>query len=303
MSVTDPAGPLLRVTDLVIEFDTPAGRRRVVDGVSFSVGEGEVLGILGESGSGKTMSTLAVLGLVHGRPGVVGGQIELRLGEERHALLDGLPEMLSPGSVAGSVRKDDRRWERHVHRRMRGIWGRGMTAVFQNPKHSLDPLMTIGRQLEESVRLSEPFLRPDAAGTRAIDWLAKVKLTDPARVHRSYAHELSGGMCQRAMIAIAIARLPQLLIADEPTTGLDTTVRAEIVELFRDLMHDRQRAMLYISHDIREVLYLADRVMVMRQGRIVEEASASDLERGVGRRHPYTATLLQAADLPVGEAA
>jgi ABC-type dipeptide/oligopeptide/nickel transport system ATPase component len=169
--------------------------------------------------------------------------------------------------------------------------------VFQNPRHSLDPLMTIGAQVEESIALAEPDFDKTKRREAAIEWLDKVQMNQPVRVHGSYAHELSGGMCQRAMIAVALARQPQLLVADEPTTGLDTTVRAEIVGLFKDLLADRRRSMLYISHDIREVLHLSDRVIIMRHGQIVEEATAADLRDGVGERQAYTASLLAAAEL------
>ncbi|MCB9541745.1 MAG: ABC transporter ATP-binding protein [Myxococcales bacterium] len=290
--------PLLEVQDLVIEFDTRAGRRRVVDRVSFRLDRGEVLGILGESGSGKTMTTMAVLGLVDGRPGVMSGEITLHDGDTPIRLLHDLPDVLH--EKGDRVTKNDRKWQRRMHQRMKPLWGRMMTAVFQNPRHSLDPLMTIGRQVEESIALTHPEL--DAAGRRAkaIDWLDRVQMNEPARVHAAYAHELSGGMCQRAMIAVALARRPRLLIADEPTTGLDTTVRAEIVELFRSLLEEERRSMMYISHDIREVLYLADRVIVMKDGRIVETETADNLRLGRGERAPYTAMLLSAASLPTG---
>ncbi len=293
--------PMLRVSDLIIEFDTAAGRRRVVDNVSFEVEPGDVLGILGESGSGKTLSTLAALGLVPGRPGVMAGRIELNIDGQHHELLAELPGVVR--TRRGVTEKDDRRWQRIVQKQMRPLWGHAMTAVFQNPKQSLDPIMTIGRQLDESVRLAEPELQSTAVHTRSLEWLARVKLHNPTRVHSSYAHELSGGMCQRAMIAIALARKPRLLIADEPTTGLDTTVRQEIVELFHELLVAERRAMIYISHDIREVLFLARNVIVMRAGHIVERATADTLRLGQGKRHEYTATLLHAADLPVGEVA
>ena len=288
--------PLLAIEDLVIEFDTPKGRRRVVDGISFHVDEGEVLGILGESGSGKTVSTLAALGLVGGTPGVVSGSVRLRDGDTVHPLLDGLDKVVRQRD-GKPARKNMRRWRRLVQKRMRPLWGRMMTAVFQNPRHSLDPLMTVGAQVEESIALAEPSLSKDARRARAVEWLDRVQMNGPERVHGSFAHELSGGMCQRAMIAVALARAPQLLVADEPTTGLDTTVRAEIVGLFKDLLADRSRSMLYISHDIREVLHLSDRVIIMRHGKIVEEATAAELRDGVGERQPYTASLLAAAEL------
>lgn len=291
------SAPLLEVEDLVIEFDTREGRRRVVDHVSFAVGEGEVLGILGESGSGKTMSTLAVLGLVQGHPGVMSGAIRVRDGDRVHDLLEGLPSVISR-RAGRPDRKDDRRWHRMVQKRMRPMWGRVMTAVFQNPRHSLDPLVTIGAQVEESVRLAHPELARDAVRRTALEWLERVHMPEPPRVHASYAHELSGGMCQRAMISVALAREPRILVADEPTTGLDTTVRAEIVALFKELLADRGRSMLYISHDIREVLYLSERIIVMRHGKVLETTTAHALRVGEGERAPYTAMLLSAADLP-----
>lgn len=293
---------LLEVEDLVIEFDTPRGRRRVVDGVSFQLAEGEVLGILGESGSGKTMTTMAVLGLVAGKPGVMSGRIDLNQDGQRVALLDGLERLVKGAS--SPLRKNSRKWDKIIHRRMRPLWGCAMTAVFQNPRLSLDPLMTVGAQVDESIRLARPGLTKAACRAAAVEWLAKVQMNDPARIYTSYPHELSGGMCQRAMIAVALARAPRLLIADEPTTGLDTTVRAEIVDLFQELLAEQRRSMLYISHDIKEVLYLADRVLIMRHGKVLETQTAHDLRYGVGERHEYTQSLLSAADLrPPKEAA
>ncbi len=292
---------LLDVRDLVIEFDTAKGRRRVVDQISFSLARGEVLGILGESGSGKTMTTMAVLGLVDGSPGVMGGQITLHDDDMAIELLADLPQYVQ--TKGKQQVKADRKWQKHIHRRMQPLWGRMMTAVFQNPRHSLDPLMTVGRQVEESIALALPDLDGNGRRDKAVDWLDRVQMNEPERVHGAYPHELSGGMCQRAMIAVALARRPRLLIADEPTTGLDTTVRAEIVELFRGLLEEERRSMLYISHDIREVLYLADRVIVMKDGRIVETETADNLRLGRGERAPYTAMLLSAASLPAGEGA
>ena len=293
--------PLLSVQDLVIEFDTRHGRRRVVDKVSFDLAPGEVLGILGESGSGKTMTTMAVLGLVAGEPGVMGGSIKLLDGTHQLELLADLDRVTA--RKGDRVVKNGRKWRRLVHKRMQPLWGRMMTAVFQNPRHSLDPLMTVGAQVEESIALALPDLGTDEVEAKAVDWLDRVQMNQPERVHGAYPHELSGGMCQRAMIAVALARRPKLLIADEPTTGLDTTVRAEIVELFRALLEEERRSMMYISHDIREVLYLADRVIVMKGGKVVETETAENLRLGRGKRADYTAMLLSAADLPTGAAA
>jgi peptide/nickel transport system ATP-binding protein len=290
---------LLSVQDLIIEFDTPVGRRRVVDGVSFELAEGEVLGILGESGSGKTMSTMAVLGLVGGSPGVMGGRILLNEGGQPVDLLQGLSGLVRE-KAGQPARKNERKWRKTIAARMAPLWGRVMTAVFQNPRHSMDPLMSIGAQVEESVRLAEPELDAAAVKLRAIEWLERVQLNQPERVHESFAHELSGGMCQRAMIAVALAREPRILIADEPTTGLDTTVRAEIVDLFEELLADRSRSMLYISHDIREVLHLSDRIIVMRQGKVIETVTSDAVRAGEGTRQPYTASLLAAANLSFG---
>ena len=289
---------LLRVENLCIEFDTERGRRRVVDDVSFEVNVGEVLGILGESGSGKTLATLAVMGLVDGSPGVVGGRITLYDGANGPVdLLAGLDDVLSKKN--GAYRKKNRRWRRIIHRRMAPIWGQVMTPIFQNPRASLDPLVSVGAHVRESVRLAEQTLSKSQAEGRALEWLERVQMNQPERVYQSYPHELSGGMCQRAMIAIALARRPKLLIADEPTTGLDTTVRAEIVELFRRLLAEERRAMLYISHDVREVLYLADRVMVMREGKVLETATSSELQNGEGTRADYTTFLMKASDIEI----
>lgn len=287
--------PLVDIQDLSVEFDTSGGRRRVVDGLSFSIAPGEVLGVLGESGSGKTMATMALLGLIDGYPGVVSGDIYVPDAHGSMNLLAFPKQTLTTKS--GRIEKNIRLWQKRTHEVMREYWGSFMTAIFQHPRSSLDPLETIGRQVTESVSLAHRFDTADEIRERALQWLAEVQLTDPERVYASYPHELSGGMCQRAMIAVAIAREPKLLIADEPTTGLDSTVRAEIVSLFRSLVENRQRSLIYISHDIREVLYLADQVVIMRHGQIVEKVSAEDLYQGIGTRHPYTEVLMTASEM------
>lgn len=291
--------PLVDIRNLKVTFDTDQGRRTVVDGISLEVRPGEVLGILGESGSGKTMTTMALLGLIDGYPGVVDGQILVATEQGQTDLLSG-PRTALRGS-GEEIQKSQRRWTRETRKTMSSYWGHFVTAIFQHPRASLDPLDTVGRQVDESVRLANPDFSRAQTRVKTMEWLNEVQLTDPERVASSYPHELSGGMCQRAMIAVAIAREPKLLIADEPTTGLDSTVRAEIVELFRALLKKHGRSMMYISHDIREVLYLSDRVIVMRHGQIVESVSAQDLHMGIGARHPYTEVLMSASEIAFTE--
>ena len=291
---------LLAVDELTIEFDTADGRRTVVDSVSFALEEGEVLGILGESGSGKTITTSAILGLIQGYPGVVRGRALLNFEGQEINLFEGLDEVVRPRK--GRLEKNIGVWDKRTARRMKRLWGSGLTAIFQNPRASLDPLVTIGKQVEKSAQLAQPSRSKSQARGVALEWLERVKLPDPARVFRSYAHELSGGMCQRAMIAVALAREPKLLIADEPTTGLDTTVRAGIVELFAELIGQHRRSMLYISHDVREVLFLSDRIMVMKDGRVLEISRAADIRAGRGQRAEYTQFLLDAANIRVERA-
>ena len=286
---------VVSVRDLIIEFDTPAGRSRVVDGVSFSVEPGEVLGILGESGSGKTMSTQAILGLIDGYPGVMGGEIELKLKGEIHSLLRALPEYLF--TKKSKLEKHERAWRKHRYTEMKDLWGRGVTAIFQNPRRSLDPLMTVGQQVLESITSRSPELSKEECSREALTWLERVQMVNPSRVYSSYPHELSGGMCQRAMIAVALACKPSVLIADEPTTGLDATVRAQVVQLLQELIKDERCAMLYITHDIREMLYLADRVIIMRHGEVLERVTTQQLREEAHQRHEYTRTLLEAAGM------
>jgi len=254
---------LLEVENLQTHFRTPEGVNRAVDGVSFEVGEGETLAIVGESGCGKSVTASSILRLV--------------------------PE--PPGKIAGAIRFEGRDLLKLAEREMRRIRGKDISMIFQEPMTSLNPVLTVGRQIGETLRLHQGLDRK-AAEARAIEMLVLVGIPEPRRRLREYPHQLSGGMRQRVMIAIALACSPKLLIADEPTTALDVTIQAQILELMRSLKHRVGAAIVLITHDLGVVAEVAERVMVMYAGRKVEEAPVADLFRSP--RHPYTQGLLGA---------
>jgi oligopeptide/dipeptide ABC transporter ATP-binding protein len=256
---------LLQVEDLRTCFSTPRGVVRAVDGVSFSVDRGETLALVGESGCGKSMTALSLLQLVPEPAGYI---------EAGRVLLDG-EDLL------------DLTFEE-----MRTVRGRRIGMIFQEPMTSLNPVFTAGQQLVEAMTVHG--MAPAAARARAVELLAQVRLEDPTRVLRQYPHELSGGMRQRVMIAIALANDPDLLIADEPTTALDVTVQAQILALLADLQRERRMAVLLITHDLGIVAEMADQVAVMYAGEIVEWGPAAALYRAP--QHPYTRGLF--ASLP-----
>ena len=257
------SGALLEVEGLVTTFPSGRVRARVVDQVDLSLRAGEVLSLVGESGCGKSVTALSVLRLVQ-RPGrIEAGSIRL---EGRELLTLPVPEM-------------------------RRIRGRAISMIFQEPMTSLNPVQRVGNQVVEALRLHTELSRP-AALRRAVELFEAVRIPDPAQRIRAYPHQLSGGMKQRVMIAMALAARPQLLIADEPTTALDVTIQAEILSLLRQLREERNTAILLITHDLGVVNEVADRVAVMYAGRIVETGSRGALLSAP--RHPYTRGLLRA---------
>jgi peptide/nickel transport system ATP-binding protein len=255
--------PLLSVRDLCVRFDTADGQVHAVDEISFDVAPGETLGVVGESGSGKSACFQAILGLTRGRG---------RSHVSGSAKLDGV-ELIGAGERA-----------------LRGVRGMGIGMVFQDPLSSLHPFFRIERQLVEAVRAHRRGVSRASARTVALEALEQVCLPDPAGVLRAYPHELSGGMRQRVMIAIAVVNHPRLVIADEPTTALDVTVQARILELLDDLRREHGTAIVLITHDLGVVAQGTDRTAVMYAGRIVEHASTRELFRGP--QHPYTWGLL-----------
>ncbi|UJR80210.1 ABC transporter ATP-binding protein [Sandaracinus amylolyticus] len=256
------AEPLLVVEDLVTVFETDEGPLRAVDGVSFEVPKGGTLALVGESGCGKSVTSLSIMGLV--------------------------PE---PGHVAsGRILFGGRDLAKMDERALRALRGRRISMIFQDPSSSLNPVYTVGRQIEETLR-AHLGMSARAARARAIELLAKVGIPAPAERVDAYPHQLSGGMRQRVMIAIALACEPELLIADEPTTALDVTIQAQILELLGTLQRETGTSVILITHDLGVVAELADEVVVMYAGRVVERAERSALF--ASPRHPYTRGLLR----------
>ncbi|MGH8984498.1 MAG: ABC transporter ATP-binding protein [Acidimicrobiia bacterium] len=255
-------GPLLEIADVKTHFKTARGLVRAVDGVSFSLERGRTLGIVGESGSGKTVLSRSIMGLL----------------PKRNVVRE------------GSIRFEDREIGDLVPHDMRQIWGSQMAMVFQDPMTSLNPVMRVGKQITESL-LYHLDISKSYADELALALLSSVGIPEPQRRLREYPHQLSGGMRQRVMIAIALACGPKLLFADEPTTALDVTVQAQILDLLQTQQHERFMAMILVTHDLGVVAGRADEIAVMYAGKIVEKASASVLFTDM--KMPYTEALLQ----------
>ncbi len=255
---------LLEVSDLRTRFHTPEGTVYAVNGISFDLHEGETLAVVGESGCGKSVTMLSILRLIAIPPGEI---------------------------VSGTAMYRDRDLLRLKDKELEHIRGKEIAMIFQDPMTSLNPVLTIGRQITEMLR-THVAMDPQQASKRAVDLLEAVGIPDPPRRLGDYPHQFSGGMRQRVMIAMALACQPGLLIADEPTTALDVTIQAQILELVSRMRQQLGMAMIWITHDLGVVAGLAERVIVMYAGFIVEKASVDDLYDDP--RHPYTIALLAA---------
>jgi len=252
---------LLSVSNLKTHFNTRAGLVRAVDDVSFHIDRGEMLGIVGESGCGKSITALSIMRLIS-----------------------------EPGRIAGgSIRFRDQELTTVSEERMRKIRGNDIAMIFQDPMTSLNPVFTVGEQISEALRLHRKLSRNEARDA-AVEAMREVAIPSPERRIEDYPHQLSGGMRQRVMIAMALACDPDLLIADEPTTALDVTIQAQILELLNDLRKTRDLAVLLITHDLGVVAETVDRVCVMYTGRVVEEAPVMQIFEDP--KHPYTRGLL-----------
>jgi oligopeptide/dipeptide ABC transporter ATP-binding protein len=254
---------LLRVRDLVVEFPLARGTLRAVDGVSFDVHQGEALGLVGESGSGKTMALRALVGLLPRTARITGGSIELA-GQEL---------------VSAS------------ESRLRSVRGRLVSMIFQEPMTALNPVMPVGEQIAEAPLVRLGLGRRDAR-QQALDLMRRVGIPDPVRRYEAYPHELSGGMRQRVMIAIALSAGPSLILCDEPTTALDVTVQDQILKLLRGLQEDLDVALVFVSHDLAVIAQTCSRVAVMYAGQLVEDGEVASVFSEP--RHPYTLGLLRA---------
>jgi oligopeptide transport system ATP-binding protein len=254
---------LLEVEELKVSFFTPVGEVKAVGGISYSLDYGEVMGIVGESGSGKSVEAFALMGILE-PPGKI---------------------------VGGSVRYEGQDLLRFTPKEMEKIRGDRMTMIFQNPMDSLNPVYTVGNQMTSVLRKHKAGITAGAARERALEMLRLVGISNPERRMKQYPFELSGGMCQRVMIAMGLICEPQLLIADEPTTALDVTIQAQIIELMKAVREKTHMAVIFITHNLGVIAEICDKVSVMYGGYIVEQGGAEDIFYNAG--HPYTRGLLR----------
>lgn len=252
---------ILEIKNLKVSFFTPAGEVRAVNDISYTLGKGEIIGVVGESGSGKSVTASTVMGLVE-KPGKI---------------------------VGGSVIFDGKDVTKMSKKEIRNIRGKEIGMIFQDPMTSLNPVFTIGYQLKEAIKLYYGLTGKQATD-KAVELLKLVSINDPERRLKQYPHEFSGGMRQRVMIAMALAGNPKMLIADEPTTALDVTIQAQILEIIKDLREKIHMSVMIITHDLGIVADLADKVVVMYGGKIVETAPCEQIFRNP--KHPYTIGLL-----------
>ncbi len=298
--------PVLSIEDLKVYFEGRKKWIKAVDGVSLSIQEGEGLAVIGESGSGKTLTMMATLALISGLPGVVGGSIHYHDPENNFELdlLEGISDLFEVDDEGVRVKGNVELWHLHFQKRARQLAGKRIGIIFQNPIASQDPLWSVGQTLKESIRLRDRSLSRKEIHREALEWLERVHIKNPEGVMRSYPHQLSGGMCQRVMIASTLAMRPQVIIADEPTTGLDMTTKAQVLYLLREAREKYGSSLIFITHEIGLVSNLTDRIVVMNAGKVVDRLATKALAdvhfdgeqfSGLDQFAPHTRELLKSS--------
>jgi len=288
--------PLLEVKNLSVFFPSPSEEQTVpaIKNISFSVNQGETLGIIGESGSGKSVTLLSLLGLINVNPGIVSGSITLTKNNKQQNLLENIEKYITYDDNLPELH-NQKKWKKQSEQNYRNIRGNEISMIFQNPKLAFNPFYSIGSQINEMIRLHTDIKDKLKAKQMAIEWLERVKMEAPVMRYNNNPYGLSGGMCQRAMIAMALASQPSILIADEPTTGLDATIQSNIVDLLSSIKKESNISMIVVSHDFNVMRELTDRVIVYYKGRIIEEGLTNTIFNAKRNNiHPYTKRLLEA---------
>ena len=278
--------PLFEIRDLSIRFETEGDDLRAVSGVSLRVEKGEIVGLIGQSGSGKTTLAMGTLGLLSGVPGIWKGEAFL----EGQSLVPPCAEFVA--EKKGRIRKKQQSFLNAQNQLLRNVRGREIAVIFQEPRAALDPYFKIGEHMVEALHRNDPSLSPSELTSKGVELLRDVGLEDAEQLWNTYPHQISGGMAQRVMIAMALSAKPKLLIADEPSTALDVTTQAKLLELFRRLRNKHGLSILLISHDIGVIQEICSRVYVLHQGVVVEEGDTVDVLQN--SRHAYTRSLVQA---------
>ncbi len=300
---------LLEVTGLnayILSRDAEHHPQTLVD-INFNLNRGQTLGIIGESGSGKTITLLSLLGLLDAQPGICTGSIRYNVGSVgsidsvENTIIDVLADI---GEVISLTHDHDKRlavnknidlWKQKIEPAFQSVRGKIISMVFQNPRLAFNPYMSIGKQINETIRLNTAINDKKIAKEKTIEWLAAVKMDAPHIRYNNNPYGLSGGMCQRAMLAMALASESPIIVADEPTSGLDATLQADILELLANLKADYKKSMIIVSHDLSVVRRIADQVLVYYQGNIVESGTIDEvLNQTRPHNHPYTHSMISA---------
>ncbi|MDH3325668.1 MAG: ABC transporter ATP-binding protein [Gammaproteobacteria bacterium] len=290
--------PILEVKDLSVRFFLEKEKVLLpaLNQISFHVNNNEVLGIVGESGSGKSITLLSILGLLQANPGIISGEILFNANEANINTLEDISshiEIENFEKADEKITKKTNTWNKLHASRYKKILGNQVSMVFQNPRLAFNPYYSIGKQISESILLHQPNTDKESAKKTAIDWLKRVKMEAPELRYNNNPYGLSGGLCQRAMIAMALASEPSLLVADEPTTGLDTTIQGDILTLLEEIRIQQKLSMIIVSHDFNVMHRLANRVLVYYNGFIIEEGNTNNiLDYTSDEHHPYTSLLL-----------